>query len=423
MPRARRTGTISAYRPARPGEPHGRYVVRVTAPDGSRPTFALDPSPKSPQARARALEHAAAISERLWRDGLGAAPRRGPKPTATPEDADRWFEAWLDDRKRRGLVVNAAGPLRVHIRAELTGHPKDWTPADLRRLCAALDGKVLAGELAWKTAQNVWGLATRICRDACSSKAEALRVREDNPAAGVAGPDRGTRKGKPYLYPSEVLAFVSCDDVPMPWRRAVAVAVYTYVRASELRALDLRVDFDAAHGVLHVHHSLDGAGNAKPTKSKRPRRFAVEPPIVPLLRSLARVEMPATQQNLSVVLRRLLRVAGVTREALHVATATSLPITWHDLRATGITWCAVRGDDPLKIMQRAGHADFATTQRYIREAEALRAGFGAVFPPLPDALLPPRGGGRPSRDSSQAGQVRENTVRRRGLEPPRELPR
>jgi hypothetical protein len=25
------------------------------------------------------------------------------------------------------------------------------------------------------------------------------------------------------------------------------------------------------------------------------------------------------------------------------------------LRATGITWAAVRGDDPLRIKQRAGH--------------------------------------------------------------------
>ena len=47
---------------------------------------------------------------------------------------------------------------------------------------------------------------------------------------------------------------------------------------------------------------------------------------------------------------------------------------------------AVRGDDPLKIVQRAGHADFATTQLYVRAAESVRAGFGEVFPPLPEAL-------------------------------------
>jgi hypothetical protein len=38
-------------------------------------------------------------------------------------------------------------------------------------------------------------------------------------------------------------------------------------------------------------------------------------------------------------------------------------------------------------MQRAGHERFETTQRYVREAENLREGFGAVFPPPPEALF------------------------------------
>jgi hypothetical protein len=48
---------------------------------------------------------------------------------------------------------------------------------------------------------------------------------------------------------------------------------------------------------------------------------------------------------------------------------------------------AVRGDDPLKIKQRAGHATFKTTEIYIRSAEAIRQGFGEPFPALPDCLL------------------------------------
>jgi hypothetical protein len=34
-------------------------------------------------------------------------------------------------------------------------------------------------------------------------------------------------------------------------------------------------------------------------------------------------------------------------------------------------------------MQRAGHSNFGTTQIYVRTAEAIRDGFGDVFPPLP----------------------------------------
>src|SRR5579863_7203961 len=42
------------------------------------------------------------------------------------------------------------------------------------------------------------------------------------------------------------------------------------------------------------------------------------------------------------------------------------------------------------IMQRAGHEDFATTQIYIRTAEAVRDGFGTPFPSLPPRSFDPR---------------------------------
>jgi hypothetical protein len=50
---------------------------------------------------------------------------------------------------------------------------------------------------------------------------------------------------------------------------------------------------------------------------------------------------------------------------------------------------AVRGDDQLKIRQRCVHTTFSTTELYIREAEAVREGFGEVFPTLPISLLGP----------------------------------
>jgi hypothetical protein len=92
-------------------------------------------------------------------------------------------------------------------------------------------------------------------------------------------------------------------------------------------------------------------------------------------------------RHMSRDLRLWLTRAGVTRPELHHGDATRKALTWHDLRATGLTWLAVRGDDPLKIKQRAGHSTFSTTEGYIREAEAVRDGFGDVFPPLPEAAL------------------------------------
>ena len=56
------------------------------------------------------------------------------------------------------------------------------------------------------------------------------------------------------------------------------------------------------------------------------------------------------------------------RARLAIADSVSV----HDLRATGATWMAVRGDDPPKIKQRCGHSTFSTTEVYICEAEAVR---------------------------------------------------
>jgi hypothetical protein len=75
--------------------------------------------------------------------------------------------------------------------------------------------------------------------------------------------------------------------------------------------------------------------------------------------------------------------ARLDRPDLYIADELHKRMTFHDLRATGITWMVLRGDSPLVIQHRAGHLDFDTTQLYIREGEALRGDVGEVFPPLP----------------------------------------
>jgi integrase len=126
----------------------------------------------------------------------------------------------------------------------------------------------------------------------------------------------------------------------------------------------------------------------------------LEPTIMPLLRAMheetggrGRISLAAMPVNKSfrhfaaIAVREYLAAAGVRRPELFTDDATRKWITFHDLRATGITWMAVRGDDPLKIKQRAGHSHLITTERYIRVAEELRDGFGVVFPALPRTLV------------------------------------
>jgi integrase len=301
------------------------------------------------------------------------------------------------------------------------------TREDLEKLVESLDARVRGAELSWKTASHAWGLVTRMFADACAAKQRDLRVRSDNPALGIHGPDRGVRKSKVYLWPSEFLRLVSCVDVPLVWRRTFTVATYLYVRAGEGNALDWS-DVDLDRRVVHIHRSVDrDTGDMKPTKTSVARRVPIEPELVPLLQVMRKetdgkgrvLAIDSTDRKLSRQLQRCLKLTDVTRADLTTSDATRKAMTFHDLRATGITWCAVRGDDPLKIKQRAGHSTFSTTEGYIREAENLREGFGAVFPPLPASLLKsvgPTGQGL-GQEARLYGDLSREMVEAPGIEP------
>jgi integrase len=224
-------------------------------------------------------------------------------------------------------------------------------------------------------------------------KQRDLRVRSDNPASGVAPPEHGLRKAKVYLYPSEFRRLVECEAIDRRFRAMYAVAVYTYARAGELEAL-ARDDVDLEHGVIQINKAIDReTGKVKSTKSGETRRIPIEQELRPLLERLhadamgERVLWMPDNEDRAVMLRQHLDQAGVKRADLFADNDRQKHVTFHDLRATGITWMAVRGDDPLRIKQRAGHSSFSTTEMYIREAENLVAGFGEPFPPLPEELV------------------------------------
>lgn len=336
------------------------------------------------------------------------ARESGFVPDHVSETVEEYTKRWCKWREERkiGCVDGDRAKLATHVFPLLGAlGVREVARDDLKRLVADLDAKTRRGHtidakgkrrpFGWKTAGNVWNVVRALFRDARGAKRVDLCVRDDNPADGVAGPDQGTTKAKTYLWPSEFLALVTCPRVPLRWRRLFALAVYTFVRAGELSALEWG-DVDLEHAIIHVHRSNDRVRRrgVTSTKSDAARRIPIEPALLPLLKALfietkgkGNVFHLPSPGILSRKLKGYLKRAGVTRADLFESDATRKAITFHDLRATGITWCAVRGDEPLKIMQRAGHADLQTTQIYVREAENLAAGFGVVFPHLPPDLL------------------------------------
>jgi hypothetical protein len=97
--------------------------------------------------------------------------------------------------------------------------------------------------------------------------------------------------------------------------------------------------------------------------------------------------IPTKWHNLAELFREHLQRAGITRPDLFIADDQHLQIRFHDGRASAITWAALRGDHVTTIMERVGHRNFQTTQKYLRRADALRGRIGEPFPALPSCLL------------------------------------
>jgi len=404
------TGSVE-YRPGLNGAP-GRWWGRITCADGSRPWLDLGDWPNSPQGRARAQESAAHWTEVARERGVGGVPSlkavqlRGDVANGG-ELFDEYLKRWFAEREERGLssIATDRSRMRVHVSPTLGAKMmREITSVDLRAVCAHLDRTARANpDFSWRTGVKVWGLVTKLFGDACGSKVEALRVLKANPCSDVRGPDRGALKSKQWLRPVELLALVSCVEVPLRWRRLYALASYLYLRPGELAALEW-ADVHLAEGYVAIHQSLNlETGELKATKTGLARKVPIRPALLPLLEAMrAEVDgkgrvvqnahgnkkaehgMPPTE-DLAATLREHLERAEVERADLYADRATSKRVTFYDLRASGITWEVLDGTEPLRVQQRAGHTNFSTTQGYIREA--LGEAVGVPFGPLPESLL------------------------------------
>jgi integrase len=318
---------------------------------------------------------------------------------------DDYHTEWAKERARKGRY-SEKGRYVTHVHPVLgKKRMADVGKNDARALSAALDDKVQANKLHWSTAAKAWALAKKMFKDAVDSKIAALRVLESNPFDGVQGPDRCEKKGKQWLYPSEALALLACDDVPVRWKRLYALSMYLYLRPGELAALEW-ADVNLDRGYVHVHQAFDlQSGELKSTKTGTTRKVPIKLELRPLLETmktevggkglvvqnthenkLAEHGMPPTE-DLAEKLRLHLWRAEVRRADLHDDRPGTKKVTFYDLRATGITWEALAKTEFLAIMQRAGHRESKTTLGYIREAEAVGIDAGEPFPALPLSLI------------------------------------
>lgn len=373
------------------------YEARIRYADGRRPWVELRGYRQDQEEQARA--HMRRLAVRAKSEGWTL--ERGDHPETVRE----WFERWLKYLFARGKsTAQYKSNFANWIEPAIGGRPiAEVSAEELRAFVAKLDDAIDAGTIRWKHAGNVWGTLSAALRKYAGpkSKVKELRARPDDPTVNVARPKRGVDTAKVHLYPAEFLKLVSCETVPLFRRRYYAVAVYCYLRSGEIEAFDWS-DIDLPSETTTIQRSLDRErDNAeKSTKNGRARLTAsIEPNLVPLLRAMhaetggvGRVfGKLGDESQLAAILRADLLTAGVTRHELHHA-SDKPPRDWmtlHDLRTTGISWMAARGDDAFTIVARAGHSDIKMTHHYVKIAAVLRRtyGKGDVFPPLPASLL------------------------------------
>ncbi len=187
-------------------------------------------------------------------------------------------------------------------------------------------------------------------KEARASRDRRLRVRADDPSAGIKPPLRTDARRKTFLYPSEASALLACEDVPREWREIYAVAFYTYLRPNELRALR-RSDVDVQHGVIHVTKAWDKRSRkvGAPKTANGIRDVPIEPSLRPLLERLCVGDSDAllppllaktTDDVATPNFRAHLKKTDCKRARLTEDTATVMPVNFRSCRDTGITWLA-----------------------------------------------------------------------------------
>jgi integrase len=407
------------------------FRARIRLADGSRERVDVPAKAATPAggktARERAELYAEWRQERENADGELLAKKRARIANRGAETFDQWFARYLKTKEcgasYRRITGNVVGKWVSPVIG--TKPVRRLTRDDVRdRLDRAIDAK----EIRHTTARNAWSALIGALKAAYAARDRSLRVLTSPLHFGILPPKRGESRQRPWLYPREWLAFGECEDVPVAFRQACALALYTGLRPGELRAL-IWADVDLEARTLSVSKAWDAQTKSakRPKTSAGQRVIPILEPLMPLLTALegdpddlVLGSFNASEDHMATSLRTYLGAAGVERPRLTADNATEEPIDFRSLRDTHATWLALAGVSDKVIQRRMGHASPLTTDRYIKAAESFATEHvGAPFPNLPAQL----GGdwandwatpvGSPCKPSGKQGEL----VARVGFEP------
>jgi integrase len=179
------------------------------------------------------------------------------------------------------------------------------------------------------------------------------------------------------LEPAEVMAVARAAATELD-AAIITVAAFTGLRLGELRALRWR-DVDFTGATVHVRRNRPVGYREKTPKSDKTRSLPLLDQAARPLDALSRRELFAGQNDLVFTVSGAALDDGSIRDGFYAALeAVGIerwrrgveddPIIFHDLRHTFGTTMARLGADVVSIQAWMGHADIATTQRYMHYA-------------------------------------------------------
>lgn len=229
--------------------------------------------------------------------------------------------------------------------------------------------------------------------------------------------DKREAPAYPYLYPHEVRALLSCQAIPLHYRVLWGFIICEGPRIKDVRRIGWRHLTRLPSGEAKLQ-LLDPKGGRVLDWVMRVGTLAA----LELLRDLpiavgrgkAKVYpdgpfawlTPSGANKAALKLRDHLKLAGVTRDALHENDGRARRLREHDCRSTFVTLAFLEGRNEKWIMTRTGHTTSAQLHGYDRAGGSEGHGFEPLSPLAemvagPAKQTPPAPGGEPGAGASE----------------------
>jgi integrase len=332
----------------------GRWVARVTLPDGKRREFY---GKTQAEVRSKLIAARADVQAGL------------PLPNARLT-LGAWLKEWLDTVARSSVRASTFRTYEGYVKNRVQSHQAArlplgrLTPSDLDRLFADLR----AAGLSPRTIEQIRAIIRRALNVAMKRGLVARNV------ATLTDPPRVERKEAPALSPEDARRLLDAlaDELRYP---LYAVALASGRRLGELLGLRWE-DVDLDEGIIHVRQAAQRLGRVTqfaPPKTNRSRRQVTLPASTLTLlhehraRQLAqRLAAGPAWQDVGLVFPNELGAplvgTSVTNGFQRALARAGLPkIRFHDLRHGTASLLLVEGVNPRVVMERLGHSTIALT--------------------------------------------------------------